>query len=267
MADGPRKISDAWIFVSHSNSDIAAVRRVRDELEKHHANPLLFFLLCLDKDEELDCLIKREINARNFFLLCNSPAAGRSFWVQKERDFVLSLKDRKVHELDLDWPWEQQRRVIHETLRSSTTFVNYSLRDRHRVRPYIDLLIANDFAVFDDQIDIPDAERFISVMPQYVSVNEMIERSVNGYFFAFISESWLRSEWARREFELYSRLIASVPERRLVLAMLDPIAPEQLPAGDLHILDLSTGGVTENGDKLLAAAGLRSNPPVRDQTG
>src|SRR5215470_1871304 len=107
MADGARKISHAWIFVSHSNGDIAAVRRVRDELEKYHANPILFFLLCIENDEELDGLIKREISARNFFLLCNSPAARRSSWVQKERDFVLSLKDRIVHELDLDWPWEQ----------------------------------------------------------------------------------------------------------------------------------------------------------------
>lgn len=272
MTDGPHKISDAWIFVSHSHSDIAAVRRVRDELEKHHANPLLFYLLCLDKNEELDDLIKREISARNFFLLCSSPAARRSSWVQKERDFVLSLKDRKVHELDLDWPWEQQRRVIHETLRSLTAFLNYALSDRHRVRPYIDLLITNDFALFDEQTDIPEwlfggdippAEKFrpgLTERPLELGEDEMIERSANGYFFSFISENWLRNEWAQQELEYYLSSTAEVPERRLILAVLDPIAPEQLPAGDFHIVDLSKGGVNENGDKLLAAAGLRSDP-------
>jgi hypothetical protein len=263
MAGDTRKLSDAWIFVSHSHSDLAAVRRVRDELEKHQANPLLFFLLCLDKDEELDSLIKREISARNFFLLCNSQAARESSWVKKERDFVLSLKNRKVHELDLAWPWEQQQRVIHETLRSSTTFVNYSLKDGHRVRPYIDLLIANDFAVYDDLIpideDILTGQLHELRTPQYIPYKEMLERSVNGYFFAFISENWMRSEFARREFEDYLRLIAEVQEPRLVLAMLDPIAPDRLPTGALHILDLSIGGVAENGDKLLAAAGLRSD--------
>jgi hypothetical protein len=262
MTDGPQKISEAWIFVSHSHSDITAVRRVRDELEKHHANPLLFFLLCLDKDEELDSLIKREISARNFFLLCNSGAARDSSWVQKERDFVLSLKNRKVHELDLGWPWEQQKRVIHETLRSSRTFVNYSLKDGERVRPYIDLLISNDFAVYDDLIpidkDAPEYKPFIDP-PKYVPYQEMLERAIDGYFFAFISENWLRSKFARREFEDYLKLVADVPEPRLILAMLDPIAPDQLPTGALQVLDFSTDGVAENGEKLLAAAGLRSN--------
>jgi hypothetical protein len=93
---GPKRVSDAWVFVSHSHSDLEAIRRVRDEFERLHANPLLFFLMCLKDDEEVDQVIKREITACNVFLICDSPAAQKSGWVQKERQFVLSLKDRAL---------------------------------------------------------------------------------------------------------------------------------------------------------------------------
>ncbi len=39
-----RRVSDAWIFVSHSNKDLEAVRRIRNEVENRGANPILFFL-------------------------------------------------------------------------------------------------------------------------------------------------------------------------------------------------------------------------------
>jgi hypothetical protein len=183
---GLHRLSDAWIFVSHSHLDLNAVRRVRDEFERLHANPLLFFLMSLKDDEELDSLIKREITARNIFLLCNSPSARKSQWVQKEREFVLSLRDRKIHELDMEWPWERQKRIIHETLQSATAFINYSIKDRDRVQPYIDLLADSDFAVF---------EPFTQAMPGDSLIDELdaaIERSVIGYFFTFLSSNWLR---------------------------------------------------------------------------
>jgi hypothetical protein len=165
--DRPKKISDAWIFVSHSHTDLTAVRQVRDEFERLHSNPLLFFLMCLKDDEEVSSPIKREITARNFFLLCGSPAARSSHYVQLEREFVLSLKGRKIHELDLDWPWERQSQVIHETLQSATTFLNYAARDR-RIRPYVDLLVANDFAVFEPDTAASWVDRLDTALAQSV---------------------------------------------------------------------------------------------------
>ncbi len=87
--DGPKKISEAWIFVSHSHKDLNAVHRVRDEFERLHANPLLFFLMCLKENEEVSSLIKREITAQKFlsavrqprrpgFALCAVGGQGRS---------------------------------------------------------------------------------------------------------------------------------------------------------------------------------------------
>jgi hypothetical protein len=253
---GLHRLSDAWIFVSHSHLDLNAVRRVRDEFERLHANPLLFFLMSLKDDEELDSLIKREITARNIFLLCNSPSARKSQWVQKEREFVLSLRDRKIHELDMEWPWERQKRIIHETLQSATAFINYSIKDRDRVQPYIDLLADSDFAVF---------EPFTQAMPGDSLIDELdaaIERSVIGYFFTFLSSNWLRSKWARTEIERYLALAENAKSGRApFLVALDPVSlllpglPPQL--GGIQILDFSGGNIASNKQKLLEAVELR----------
>lgn len=189
--EGGVRLSDAWIFISHSHLDLDAVRRVRDEFERLHANPLLFFLRCVADDGELDSLIKREIAARNIFLLCDSPSAQKSSWVKKEREFLLSLNDRKIHELNLDWPWEKQRRVIHETLESATVYINCTWKDRDRIQTYVDLLADSDFAVYDPGSGPRDRLARKSAM----------ERSLAGYFFAFISLDYLDSRHAK-EFEV-----------------------------------------------------------------
>lgn len=70
-----RRLQNAWIFVSHSTLDITEVRRIRNEVELQGGEPLLFFLKSISDNDELDGLLKREIEARRYFLLCDSPAA------------------------------------------------------------------------------------------------------------------------------------------------------------------------------------------------
>ena len=61
------------IFLSHSHKDVEKVRKIRDILEIIGCEPLMFFLKCLDDDnDKLEDFIKREIDARNIFLYCKS---------------------------------------------------------------------------------------------------------------------------------------------------------------------------------------------------
>ena len=49
------------------------VRPIRNELERRGHNPLLFFLKCLeDDDARLPELTREEIQARAWFILCDS---------------------------------------------------------------------------------------------------------------------------------------------------------------------------------------------------
>ena len=84
----------SWIFLSHSSRDIEKVRIIRNEFEKHKQNPLAFHLKCLRTDtqegcKELEDLIKREIDARDWFVFCESEAAKKSTYVNMEKEYVL----------------------------------------------------------------------------------------------------------------------------------------------------------------------------------
>ena len=58
-----------------------------NELERRGHNPLLFFLKRLEADDaRLPELIRAEIKARTFFVLCNTRASRRSKWVKQETE-------------------------------------------------------------------------------------------------------------------------------------------------------------------------------------
>jgi TIR domain-containing protein len=250
---GAQKISDAWIFVSHSSSDLVAVRRIRDEIERLGANPILFFLKCMEEEEEIDSLIKREIRARNFFILCDSMNARRSTWVRTEREFVDTLPDKKKYTIDLTLPWERQQAIIREALRAATTFVSYARRDLEKVSPYIDVLIENDFSLWSAGPIAP----FDSYQD---AIESAIELALAGYFIAFLSLQSL-SSLAMEEIAAYERALRRTEGAKPpVLVAIDPVEsfearlPESIRAG--NILDFSHGSVADNAPRLLRALGL-----------
>ena len=80
--------NEIWIFLSHSNKDYEMVRQVRNLLEEHSLSPLMFFLHCLNGDDEIDSLIKRVIDCWTRFILCDSENARKSHWVRKEVEYI-----------------------------------------------------------------------------------------------------------------------------------------------------------------------------------
>jgi hypothetical protein len=246
------KLSNAWIFVSHSHLDVEAVRRIRNEFERLDANPILFFLKAMTEEnrEELDVLIKREIAARNFFVLCDSKNARESDWVRREQDYVLSLPHRSVHRIDLASPWETQQQVISETIRATTVFASYLRADLDRVLPYLKYLQQNDFSVCEYR-SIP------ALLPWEQQIGDVIEGVTgdNGRFIAFLSNRALGSPYVRKEIELFfERSRASGSSLSAILALLEPF-PSPPPFEGI-VVDLSNGGVDESGPALLRALGV-----------
>jgi hypothetical protein len=183
----------AWIFVSHSHQDLDEVRRVRDALEAMGHNPLLFFLKCLDDDSELDDLIRREINAREIFLLCDSPNARTSDWVKDERTVIERLSGRLERVVDLKADWAQQLSDIKEWSRLSTVFISYARVDRR---------IAEDIAVALHRHDYKVAE-FDDLNPgqSWVSgIKDLIDRSIaHGIFLVLLSPEALHNKLVLEE--------------------------------------------------------------------
>ncbi len=86
----------AWVFVSHASADLPKVREVRNFMEERGAAPILFHLKSLTDPERFWPLIVQEIEARNFFLLCDSEAARASAWVQRERQAVAAISRERA---------------------------------------------------------------------------------------------------------------------------------------------------------------------------
>lgn len=138
-----------WVFLSHSNKDYEKVRLVRNRLEEKQLRPLMFFLHCLNDEEELDSLIKREIDCRTRFILCDSENAKKSKWVQKEVDYILS-KDRICETIDLSKPVDDIMDLLDDFVNKTRLFFSYNREEYKTAKSVYDRLIQYDFSVYID---------------------------------------------------------------------------------------------------------------------
>ena len=86
-----------YVFISHSHQDIVKVRQIRNAMEEEGFEPLCFYLKCLSDEDEIEDLIKREIDAREWFVY-----ARASGWVRKEREYIASLGSKQIITIDLE---------------------------------------------------------------------------------------------------------------------------------------------------------------------
>ena len=99
--DQLQKSKGGYIFLSHSHEDIEKVREIRNSLEQDGFEPLCFYLKCLSDDSEIEDLIKREIDAREWFVFVNSENSRKSKWVTLEREYILRTNRKKVITIDI----------------------------------------------------------------------------------------------------------------------------------------------------------------------
>lgn len=114
---------EIWVFLSHSNEDYEKVRIVRNLLEEMHFRPIMFYLLCLNDEEEVSDLIKREIDARTRFILCDSENAKKSKWVQTEVNYIKRNR-RKFQTIDLSKSEEEIALSLKEFKEQVNVFIS-----------------------------------------------------------------------------------------------------------------------------------------------
>ena len=155
------KNGGCWIFLSHSSKDIRKVRVIRNAFEKNGQNPLAFHLRCLstETDEgraELDNLIKREIDAREWFVFCESEAAEASEYVRMEKDYIKNRPNKKIWTIDMSMSEKELVARVDEICRDITVFLSYKTADCHElVDNLVDCLVRMDFDVRGHQSLLP----------------------------------------------------------------------------------------------------------------
>lgn len=248
-----KRASTAWVFVSHSTKDLEKVRRVRDAIEEAGGEPILFFLKCLGDHDEIDDLIKREIEARNFFLLCDSAQARDSDWVQAEIAHVKALGDKRVEIIDLDGEWERQIEGILSLMRQATVFLSYARQDEEVVSQVRSALIANDFSVWDPSHDLHAGEDWGNQLTSAVEASAGF-----GFFLHFLSSASLSSQWVA--FETQKALATGIGNRYIPI-LLDPLVPgrEATPfLRDRQWIDFTSRRIEAMLPGLLRAMGVRN---------
>ena len=106
-----------YIFLSHSQNDIQKVRKVRDYLEQYSFEPILFNLKCLTDSDELSSLVKREIQARKWFLYLHSKNSAKSPRVQAEVSYAGNIQDKQIFKLNLDETWFLQKIALNRMIK------------------------------------------------------------------------------------------------------------------------------------------------------
>ena len=120
-----------WIFISHSHKDVEKVRILRNKLESMGFDPLLFYLKCLSDENEIEGLIKREIDERDWFIYADSKNARASKWVQTEREYIEGFVNKKVFTVDLNSDINEQLSMMEHVARQMKVFISYQHRDTH----------------------------------------------------------------------------------------------------------------------------------------
>lgn len=185
----------AWIFLSHSTKDWNEVRTVRNLLEEKGHRPLVFFLKCLTEHSELDELIRREIEARTWFLLCDSENARQSSWVQSEVAYIKEMQGKYHEEINLDAAIESQINRIDRLCKRATVFLSYSRSEQTYARRVQEVLVTHDYSVWTEA-DLALGTHWEQEIT--TAIDRAVER---GFVLIFLSQNSLQSMYCEAEIE------------------------------------------------------------------
>lgn len=139
-----------WVFLSHSNKDYEKVRQVGNILEQQGYRPLMFFLNCLNDDNEIDGLIKREIDSREKFILCDSMNAQNSKWVQEEVNYI-KKKNRLWEKINVDSSIEDIKKSLFRFQSRNTIYLNGTSGDTELKESIVRSFRTKDYDVINKE--------------------------------------------------------------------------------------------------------------------
>ena len=238
-SDNSSKKAISWVFLSHSNEDYDKVAVLRDMLEEQKKRPIMFYLKCMENPvyrKELERLLKREIDAREQFILCDSENARKSEWVQEEIRYIKS-KGRKYQTINIDAAPETIRREVTDFVSRDKVFISYSRSDLKLARAIQHALEIRGYSTFLDMNTLVSGD-FTK------SISDTIDDSDRrGYQICLLSRAFCRSKWCLAALD---HILNNTPSRGdwLLLVQLEAIPRDEMPESILTLsipVDFSYG--------------------------
>lgn len=239
--------NEIWVFLSHSHKDFEKVSFLRNLLEKEGFRPIMFYLKCLDDNSEIDNLIKREIDCRAFFILCDSKNSRLSTWVKEEEDYIKS-KGRLYEIINIESGTNQIKAAISRFQHRTSAFISYSRQDSAMARVVQNTLDANGYTTFIDMDNIPSGSSFDGVIK-----NAITKHSNEGFVIVLLSRHSIVSQWCMKELQM------ALGERgtnasSILLVSLDGTKPQDVPelkGYAVRWIDITGCGQEERANKIV----------------
>ena len=189
---------ECWIFLTHHSQDIKKVRLIRNEFERLGHNPLAFHLKCLNSDteegkKELDSLIKREIDARQWFIFCDNPYLY-SEWVEMEKAYIIDQGKDFIWKIDITADTETILNKARKICMDIEVFISYAHCDRKKIQPLKKALSDRDYSVWtpESRINVGDN------LTEQIS-DAIIRCAYKGFYIVVISEESIMSSFVKDE--------------------------------------------------------------------
>ena len=192
-----------YIFISHSHHDVDKVRPIRNYLESLGAEPILFFLKSKTDADEIEQLIKDEIDARVWFIYCKSSNAESSTWVKKEREYV-KLKGKRNITIDIDSCIDSDGSLTFEAKQELNKIVgNFrSLQKLYISYSHLDFEIAR---MIQNQLSVYGIDSYFDIkMTNGHNFENMIIDTIrqSKFYVILLSKRSIDSLWVEKEFEV-----------------------------------------------------------------
>jgi hypothetical protein len=201
-------------------------------------------------------LIKREIEARTWFLLCDSRNARESQWVQAEVAFIKELEGKYHETVDLKEAIEAQLERIDRLCRRATVFLSYSVKDRPFADRMRDALIKHDYSVWLDTASLPAGSNWMQ------EIAGAIDRAVNrGFVLLLLSPNSVQSQFVMHEIQYaLDKASKAAHGANVIPIMIDD--PRGTQAAMPPALQYLLSGIQWFDGGLAAQANPRSSPEV-----
>ncbi len=186
------KSKGGYIFLSHSHDDIIKVRVIRNSLEERGFEPLCFYLKCLEDKKEIEDLIKREIDAREWFVFVDSENSRKSEWVTLEREYITKTNNKKIITVNIN-----DEIAVKDTIDKLThnlrVFMSYSHKDRDIADRFRKHLENKDYLVFNDN-DIAAGANWVEA-----AATAIVDAAKDGCVLALITPNSINSRYVINE--------------------------------------------------------------------
>ena len=166
----------------------------------------MFYLKCLENPlyrRILKWLLKREIDAREQFILCDSENARKSEWVQEEVRYIKS-KGRKYQTINIDADPETIRGEVTDFVSRDKVFISYSRSDSYLAHAINDALRLRGFSTFFDMNTLVSGDFAKSI------TDTIDDSDRRGYQICLLSRAYCQSKWCLAELD---HILNNTPSR------------------------------------------------------